>query len=121
MSPAGSCVQAWDGTPVRADAREVDEAFVLSQLLAAPGLNAWEVQGIRPGLFEYPLHRAIAAAFCAVRDSGQRLHWRRVGVRAGPRGSPARRLVRALRYRAGIEAGLTAAISRLHKHSRRSA
>lgn len=114
-------LQAWDGTPVRASAREVDEAFVLSQLLAAPGINAWELAGIAPELFEVPVHRAIAAAICAVRDSGRRMHWRRVGVRAGPRGSPARRLVRALYYRAGIEAGLTAAISRLHVPTRRSA
>lgn len=121
MSLTSPPIHAWDGTPLVASPREVDESFVLAQLLASPRINAWELAGIGPDLFEVPVHRTIATAICAIRDSGRRMHWRRVGVKAGPRGSPARRLVRALHFRAGIEAGLTAAISRLHLHTRRSA
>lgn len=115
-------LEAWGGRPSGATQREYDEQLVLALLLDDPAAHAWELSGLDPLWFSVPLHRKVAAAICQVRDSGRRVHWRRVGVAAGPSRSPARVLARALYYRAGASFGLTAAISRLQfAAARRSA
>jgi replicative DNA helicase len=95
------------------DQREADELLVLAALLAFPAATAWERSGLDPALFVRPQTRAIAAAICAVRDSGQRFDRRRVARRlAGNR--KAQTLVRDLYGAVGTEVGITAAMSRLH-------
>ncbi len=97
-----------------------DEQVVLASLLAWPQANGWELSGLDPRCFSVVSHRKIAEALCAVRDSGRRVHWRRVRVELKKRGASGLagevpRLVRAV----GTSIGLTAAMSRLHHYAAR--
>jgi hypothetical protein len=97
-----------------------DEQLVLAALLAFPHENAWELSGLEAGLFLAPTHRAVANAICAVRDSGQTFHWKRVRRVLGRH--PAAAFVEPLMAAIGTSCGMTAAISRMHaRRARRAA
>lgn len=103
------------------DAELLDEQFVLAHLLDAPRDHAWELAGLQPAWFRDRHCRLIAASICRLRDAGRSIDYRRVGRMVGRAGSPARTLVHVLRIRAGIDCGLTAAISRLQFRAGRRA
>lgn len=91
-----------------------DEQFTLACLLERPDDNRWELDGLTADLFLNPVHREIALALIAVRDSGRRVHWRRVRRVLKARGQmEAREFVKVLVRRNGLHAGLTASVSRL--------
>lgn len=95
-----------------------DEQEVLAGLLWAPQLQVWELGGLREDLFADPTSRHVARALIAVRDSGRRVHWRRVRALLRRRGQDAAaRLVEPLVRALGTRAGLTAAISRIHQRA----
>lgn len=99
-----------------------DEQFALACLLEKPDENRWELDGITADLFRNPVHREIAEALIRVRDSGKRVHWRRVRWVLKAQGRiEARAFVRELVRHNGLHAGLTASISRLvyRKHNGR--
>lgn len=55
-----------------------EEQLTLAILLVAPQANRWELDGLSLDLFVGFHARQVAEALIAVRDSGQRVHWRRV-------------------------------------------
>lgn len=93
----------------------VEEQTALAILLAYPEQNRWELDGLEADLFAEPVHRLIARALCEVRDSGRRVHWRRVAGELKRRGHACHADVRRLVGAIGTKAGLTLAVSRLHK------
>lgn len=102
--------------------RTQDEQEVLACLLWAPQEHGWELDGLGSGLFVDPTCRQIAMALQELRDSGKRVHWRRVRRvlnqrRQGAAASLVEPLVKAL----GTRCGLTAAVSRLHQWRARRA
>lgn len=105
--------------------QEQEEQVVLACLLWRPQANRWELDGLEADLFTRPVHRAIADALIAQRDSGRFVHWTRVRKRLRRAGNAVAAehvepLVRAI----GTTLGLTVAVSRLHyarEHRRRAA
>lgn len=101
-----------------------DEQFVLACLLEKPDENRWELDGLTADLFRWPAHHHIAQALIAVRDSGRRVHWRRVRrwLRQH-RFDNAAEYVHPMVKHNGLHAGVTASISRLVylKHNGRDA
>ena len=99
-----------------------DEQFVLSCLLDDPRGNEWELSGLSPSAFRDPTCRQVASALVRVRDSGRRVHWRRVrGDLRARRELAAHHLCGLLVRRAGLSWGLTAAVSRIiHRATRAS-
>jgi replicative DNA helicase len=97
------------------DAQKYDEQLVLAILLAYPQANEWELSGLSPDLFRNPVHRLIATALCRARDSGRRVHWRRVRALLRKRGHACAADVETLVRAIGTSWGLTAAVSRLHR------
>jgi len=55
-----------------------DEQEVLACLLWHPQQHAFELAEIRPEMFRVRVHQQIAHVLCGLRDSGVRVHWRRV-------------------------------------------
>jgi replicative DNA helicase len=93
-----------------------DEQLVLAALLESPDANRWELDGLEADLFSRPLHRQIAEALIHVRERAVRLHWKRVRVELRGRGkSAAASLVEPLVRALGTHAGLTQAMSNLHR------
>lgn len=91
-----------------------DEQEVLAILLAKPQENAWELSGLKADLFRNPVHREIASALVEVRDSGKRVHWKRVrGELRRRRQREAWAFTGKLHWAGGPPWGLTAAMSRL--------
>ncbi len=95
-----------------------DEQEVLACLLSAPHMHGWELGGLREDLFADPTTHRIAGALISVRDSGRRVHWRRVRALLRRRGeADAAWLVEPLVRSLGTRVGLTAAISRLYRRA----
>jgi replicative DNA helicase len=97
-----------------------DEQYALVCLLVWPDENRWELDGLTADLFTLPAHRHVAEALLEVRNSGRRVHWRRVRrvlKRKGQR--DAWDLVQPLMRAVGAPGLLTSTMSRL-VHARAS-
>lgn len=91
-----------------------DEQYALACLLTWPDENRWELDGLTADLFSHPVHRQIAEAILEVRNSGRRVHWRRVrGVLRKRVQREAWALVRPLTRAVGAPGLLTSTMSRL--------
>lgn len=98
-----------------------DEQFVLACLLESPEENGWELSGLDPRIFVSPTCRQIAESLVRARDSGRRVHWRRVRRDLKSRRELAAHfLTGALVRRNGLHIGLTAAVSRLTQRAARA-
>lgn len=95
-------------------AQRQDEQYVLGSLLESPEQNRWELDGLTADLFTHPVHRQVAEALISVRNSGKRIHWRRVRRALRKREQrEAWAMVRPLVNAIGSAAMLTATMSRL--------
>jgi replicative DNA helicase len=91
-----------------------DEQYALACLLEHPDTNRWELDGLTADLFTHHAHRQVAEALIEVRNSGRRVHWRRVRRALKRKGQrDAWDLIRPVMRAVGSEAILTATMSRL--------